>query len=193
MIHFNSDVNNIEPLEFTSPDLGIIFDILGMNSKPKPYTPMKISWYKSPQYFFIVLLNQDGDVKGIDQLFGDNTLGPDGKFSDNGYEALRKYDGTSKDGKTRLQKGDGYITEADAVFNHLRLWNDSNSDGIAQAHELTPLKDKGIEVIDLNADPNFSEYDQYGNETALKSVVKTKDGRYHLMFDIWFAYKEVAP
>lgn len=191
MIHFNSDLEKIEPLEFSSQIDGIIFDILGRNSKPTPYAPKQISWYKSPQYFFITLPTKDGEVKGIDQLFGDNTQGPDGKFAKDGYKALAKYDGMSADGKKRLHPADGFITAKDPVFKQLRLWNDENYDGIAQSSELQSLENKNIEIIDLNADPNYKETDKYGNETTLKSVVKTKDGRYHLMFDVWFAYKDI--
>ena len=191
MVHFNSDVNNIEPLVFTSQVDGINFDILGLNSTPVPYAPKRISWYRSPQYFFIALPNENGEVKGIDQLFGDNTQGPDGKFAKDGYKALAKFDGTSANGKKRIKAADGYITKEDAIFSKLRMWHDANFDGLAQPQELFTLEEKNVEVIDLNADPNFSEQDKYGNETTLKSVVKTKDGQYHLMFDVWFAYKNV--
>lgn len=191
MVHFNSNTEQVEPLEFSSQIDGIIFDILGLNSTPVPYAPKRISWYRSSQYFFIALPNEKGDVKGIDQLFGDNTHGPDGKFAKDGYKALAKYDGMSADGKKRLHPADGFITAKDAVFVNLRLWNDENYDGIAQTNELQSLESKNVEIIDLNADPNFKETDKYGNETTLKSVVKTKDGRYHLMFDVWFAYKNI--
>lgn len=189
MIAYNSDVNNPEPLVFTSLAEGIMFDLLGLNAKPKPHTPVRISWYRSPQYYFLVLPDENGRVHGIDQLFGDNTHGPDGKFAANGYKALAKYDGMSADGKTRVKEADGYITPEDPIYSKLRLWQDSNFDGIAQEGELLSLKQMDIQVIDLNADPNFKEEDQYGNLTTLKSVVKTGDGRYHLMFDIWFAYR----
>jgi len=32
------------------------------------------------------------------------------------------------------------------------------------------------------------ETDRYGNETRMKSVVQTKDGRLHLIVDLWFRY-----
>ena len=178
MIHMNSNVEKPELLQFSSPLEGIIFDILGANSKPVAYSPLRIGWYKSAQYFFIALPNKNGEVKGIDELFGDNTKGPDGKFAEDGYKALAKFD----------QNGDTYITKEDPVFAKLRLWNDRNHDGKAQPDELVSLTEMQIEVIDLNADPNYKEIDIHGNETTLKSVVKTTDGRYHLMFDVWFRY-----
>ncbi|KYG62960.1 hypothetical protein AZI87_17010 [Bdellovibrio bacteriovorus] len=187
MVQFGSNVQKAEPLVFTSHEDGITFDILGMNSSP-PYSPKRISWYRSPQYYFLVKPNNAGEVRGIDELFGDNTLGPDGKFAKDGYKALAKYDGTSVDAKTLLGPADTYITIEDPIYHKLRLWHDENFDGVAQKHELFTLKQMKVEVIDLNADPNFKEVDKYGNETTLKSVVKTTDGNYHLMFDVWFSY-----
>jgi hypothetical protein len=188
MVHFNSNVEKPEPLAFTSLIDGILFDILGRNSKPQPHTPLRISWYRSAQYYFLALPNEKGEVKGVDELFGNNTFGPDRKFPADGYKALAKYDGRSADGKSVIGKPDGFITQKDPVFAKLRLWNDANFDGRAQPEELKTLDELGVEVIDLNADPNYKEVDKYGNQTTLKSVVKTKDGRYHLLFDVWFNY-----
>jgi hypothetical protein len=188
MVHFNSNVDKPEPLVFTSLIDGILFDILGRNSKPKPHTPLRISWYRSPQYYFLTLPDAKGRVRGVDELFGNNTFGPDRNFAQHGYKALAKYDGMTADGKRRIAKEDGYITKKDPVFAKLRFWHDDNFNGVAEPKELHSMEELGVEVIDLHADPRFKETDQYGNKTTLKSVVKTKDGRYHLMFDVWFNY-----
>lgn len=189
MVVFNSNVNKPEPLVFTSQAEGINFDILGRNSPPRPHTPMRISWYRSSSYYFLTLPDSHGRVRGVDELFGNNTYGPDGSFAADGYKALAKYDGMSADGKSRVGQKDGYITAEDPVFEKLRWWQDDNFDGLAQETELLSMRQMGVEVIDLNADPGYKEKDKYGNETTLKSVVKTTDGRYHLMFDVWFAYE----
>ncbi len=192
MVHFNSNIKKVEPLVFGSQKNGINFDILGLNSYPEAFVMKRISWYKSPQYYFITLPNSKGQVRGINELFGNNTYGPDRKFAADGYKALEKHDGMSADGKKRINAADGFITKADPIFNKLRLWNDKNHDGLAQAEELVTLESMSVEVIDLNADPNYKETDKYGNDTTLKSVVKTKDGRYHLLFDVWFNYKDLS-
>lgn len=190
MVHLGAGEKNHEPLKFTSRADGIRFNLLGDNAKPVPNTKKQISWYRSRDYYFIVKPNKSGYVLGINELFGDNTRGPDGKFAEDGYKALAKFDGTSSDGKVQLFEPDNLITPEDPIYNELRLWHDFNFDGVAQRDELFSLRQKNIEVIDLNADPNFSEVDEHYNETTLKSVVKTFDGRYHLMFDIWFAYED---
>jgi hypothetical protein len=165
-------------VQLTSPLDGIQFDILGQRSYPVPHAPKQISWLtrEDQGYYFITLPNQHGEVNGINELFGDNTQGPDGEYADNGYLALAKYD----DDK------DGLITEKDEIFSHLRLWNDLNRDGKSDPSELFALSDKAIVTIDLDYDENYLEEDIYGNKTMMKSVVKTEDGELHLMFDIWF-------
>jgi hypothetical protein len=188
MIHLNASAEKVEPLEFTPQEDGINFDLLGLRAKPKPHAPKRISWYRQPDYYFITLPNAKGEVNGIDELFGDNTAGPDGNFAKDGYYALAKYDGMSANGKTKVGEPDGYITKDDPVLAKLRFWHDDNFDGLAQPNELRTADQLGIDLIDLHADPGFKEVDIYENQTTLKSVARTKDGRYHVMFDVWFAY-----
>ncbi len=175
-----------EHLLLSKPGQGILYDILGARSTPAPYTKKQISWASTKKFYFVTLPNSQGQVTGIDQLFGDNTTGPDGMFSSNGYSALAKFDGTTADGKTRSLPADGFISNKDAVFPLLRLWNDANQDGVTQSSELKTLSEMGVTVLDLRYDPNYYEMDIYGNEVKFKSVAQTKDGRLHTMFDLWF-------
>lgn len=181
IISLNSTARGIS---LTSPLDGIQFDILGENSLPKAHDKKQISWLarEEQEYYFITLPNGSGEVLGINELFGDNTRGPDGKFAANGYLALAKYD----------ENGDNLITEDDAIYAQLRLWGDPNRDGIAQPEELLALKDKAISIIDLDYDKRYKEEDQYGNQTLMKSVVKTEDGKLHLVFDLWFRHLNIT-
>jgi len=167
------------PLDLSSPLDGVWFDILGKNSLPAPHTKKQISWL-TPRArltnYFLTLPDANGEVRGIDQLFGDNTFGPDGRFSANGYEALRKYD----------LNGDGVIDRRDPVFPALRLWADLDGNGVADRTELSTLASRRVEMIDLNYDASYFESDRFGNQIRYKSVVKTTDGELHLIFDIWF-------
>lgn len=190
VIHMNSDIRNPSGLFLSSQAAGVIFDILGFNSYPAAHTPKRISWHKNLSYVFLALPNSNGEVIGVDQLFGNNTMGPDGKFAVNGYAALAKYDGRTVDGKSIVGPADGYITEHDPIFSQLRVWRDENFDGVAQKHELYSLSGAGVKLIDLHFDPTFYEEDKYGNQTKYKSVVLTRDNRLHLMFDLWFKYLE---
>jgi hypothetical protein len=181
-----------QQLLLSSPSTGIKFDILGDNASPNAHEKLPISWVL-PQSrrdnFFLVLPNSSGAVSGIDEMFGDNTRGPDGKFAANGYEALRKYDGGNKLGGLSSETRDGLIDKNDAIFTRLRLWNDPNGDGIAQPNELQSLSAFGVKSIDLDYDPNYREVDQYGNEVRLKSVVNMEDGDVNLIYDLWFVLK----
>jgi len=181
-----------QQLLLSSPTTGILFDILGANARPQVHAKIAISWVM-PQSrrdnYFLILPDSTGGVSGIDEMFGDNTRGPDGKFAANGYEALRKYDGNDKLDGIITSARDGLIDKDDAVFSRLRLWNDLNGDGIAQTDELHGLSSLGVKAIDLNYDPSYFEIDPYGNEVRLKSTVNMEDGSINLIYDLWFALK----
>jgi len=176
VIHRASDVNNPLPIALSSPEEGVDFDLLGARNN---HQKVRISWFTNHDYFFLALPNKRGHVTGIDQLFGDNTSGPDGLFADNGYAALAKYDANA----------DGLIDDKDPIFRKLRLWQDLNRDGIGQPIELIPLRRAGIAFIDLDFSTDYAERDQYGNETKMKSVVGYRDGSLDLIFDLWFSYR----
>ena len=185
-------MNATSKLRLTSQDKGVMFDIFGLLAQPVAHTKVLISWLvpdTKQENYFITLPNQRGEVNGIEELFGDNTSGPDGKFAPNGYEALRKWDGRRANGTIDARARDGFITIADPVFTKLRFWKDENYDGLAQPLELHTPEELGVKSIDLNADPNFSEKDEYGNFINLKSVLETTDGALHVMYDLWFKPK----
>lgn len=167
-----------QKIRLVAPLLGVLFDILGLNDTPA-HSKHKISWFNvndAASHYFIALPDSGGRVKGIDELFGNNTQGPDGKFAANGYEALRKFD----------SDGDGLITERDDVFSRLRLWSDRNLNGDAETVELFRLDEKALKSIDLNYDPHYAETDRWGNQIKMKSVVENTKGEMFLMYDIWF-------
>lgn len=79
---------------------------------------------------FLVLPDQNGKVRSVNELFGDNK-------HENGFAKLESFD---------LNK-DGIVDEKDQVFSRLRLWFDRNRDGIAQPKELEALASHGVEQI----------------------------------------------
>ena len=178
-------------VRLSSPEDGILFDIMGLRSIPVAHAKRRISWPKSKRYEFLVLPNSAGKVEGINEMFGDNTLGPDGDFSANGFTALAKFDGKDASGKVQINAPDGVINKDDEIFSYLRLWSDKNRDGISQKSELRSLQDAEVEIIDLNYDAGYEEMDRYGNMTKYKSVAKFKDGELRMVFDVWF--KDFGP
>lgn len=163
-------------LPLTSPADGVNFDILGERSFPVPHAKKRISWFKDPRYMWIVYPDRNGQVNGINEMFGNNTRGPDGKFAANGYQALAKFD----------RNRDRIIDEKDAVFKKLRLWGDANADGVAQPNELHTFTELGLVEIKLRYERKFSEEDQYGNVTRYRSEVRYKNGGTHKTYDVWF-------
>jgi|GEM_PF-6515501 len=166
-----------DPIRLTSAENGVLFDLLG---KKNDYEKVRTAWFadnKSENYF-LVLPDEKGDVKGIDQLFGDNTVGPDKRFAKQGFAALAKHDGNR----------DKIIDSQDEVFSSLRLWKDENLDGIAQKDELFSLDSKEVAAIDLRYDRKYKEKDIHGNMVKYKSVAVMKNGSYALVFDLWLRY-----
>ncbi len=124
-----------------------MFDALGETAVPA-YTPVRVSWVTDDVFAFITLPDANGNVNGVNQLFGDRTRGPDSTFAFNGYDALSKWDGRPVAGSTMAGSlPDGVIDGHDPVFAKLRLWIDKNRDGRSAPAELYPLSEFKIKVV----------------------------------------------
>lgn len=157
-------------IELSSQEKGILFDVTGDGVADS------ISWVTNADDVALVLdKNHNGQIDGIHELFGNNTIGPDGHTADNGFETLEKYDFNH----------DRRINSSDPIFAFLQIWSDENRNGMSEEGELKTLLSLGIESIDLNY-VQMNEIDGYGNQTNQRSVVKMADGTARLIFDIWF-------
>lgn len=162
-------------IELSPPEDGVKFDIKGDGDR------QQISWLKNPEQYFVVLDDVSNNSKGTAEirstleLFGNRTIGPDGKVAANGFEAIGKYD----------NNGDKRIDRKDSIFASLRLWNDSNRDGIGQESELVTFDQVGLVELDLNY-VHSDERDLYGNEYRQKSRAKNASGRTFDLIDVWF-------
>ena len=121
--------------------------------------------------------NGNGQIDDGNELFGDNTVGSDGKKAANGFAALGSLD-SNRDGK---------IDGSDTGYKDLRVWQDKNSDGKVQVDELVTLDKAGVQSINT-VYKDSSTIDNNGNaHRQLGSFTKT-DGSTAAIDDVWFKY-----
>ena len=149
-----------EGFELTSPENGVWFDLFGDGHV------RKWSWTAVDRNNGFLVLDRDnnGIIDNGTELFGSMTPQP-ATQSPNGFLALAVYDERENGGNA-----DGFIDEKDAIYSKLRIWIDTNHDGVSQPNELHALSDLGIARIDLQYQVK-PRTDQYGNEFYLRSRV----------------------
>ncbi|NBV54602.1 MAG: tandem-95 repeat protein, partial [Proteobacteria bacterium] len=126
------------------------------------------AWFAPTEAILARDVNNNGTIDGFAEVFGNQTEA-------NGFLELAKLD----------TNHDGIIDAADTTWNQLKLWFDTNGNGIGETTELHTLENLGVKAIHLGTEATSIRYeDAY---IPIQSYVEMQDGTTRVIADVFFS------
>jgi Ca2+-binding RTX toxin-like protein len=140
------------------------------------------AWIESGDALLVNDVNNDGIINNASELFGNYTRNSDGSVAKSGYQALSYYD----------TNGDSVVDASDSRFEELKLWIDSDQDGVTDTGELKTLSEMGVTSLKLN-DPITPYIPTTENtNTIIQETTFTDAQGEGIMRDVLFRYENTS-